>query len=150
MKKTPTRQLLEIYAQIEVKNSGRNWKKALSHLKSVEINLSKSVNKVNLKHLKPKVKNCYLNALAVCIENENVEYVEGYIEVHGVPLDHAWNCYEGIHFDITQELLSQDNKQFLNCPHQAIMIISATDVMKFALETEIAGPYLYEWLVRQK
>jgi hypothetical protein len=86
-----------------------------------------------------------LNALAVCTQNREVEYIEGFIEVHGVPLEHAWNRYQGQDFDLTEEELNHGT-----CPHRAIMVVPASEVCAMAVETEISGPYLIRWIEHQK
>lgn len=37
------------------------------------------------------MKQCYKNATLQAISNEDLAYVEGYVSVHGVPIEHAWN-----------------------------------------------------------
>jgi hypothetical protein len=149
MNKNSTLLLLEAYSKLTTK---RLWKEAIWLMKDVEIEPIKEIGEIETQHLKPKLKQCYLNALAVCITNPKVQYVEGYIEVHGVPIEHAWNCYKGKHFDITQEKLEQE--EFSICskrsdipyPHRAIMIVNSTKAMKFALKSGVSGPYINKWL----
>lgn len=139
--KTPTEWLLEAHARA---GATEQWKRAISHLQTVKIHPSSSVE-VSMRGIRAKPKDCYLNALAVCMRNFDVEYVEGYLEVHGVPLDHAWNCYKGKHFDVTEESLRQEDRK-IECPHRAIMILSGSEVMMFTASNGVSGPYLYEWL----
>lgn len=136
--KTPTESLLEVHARL-----GEEWNKAKELLKTVKIEPTKSVKGVDLTRIKAKPHSCYLNALAVCMVNPEVKYVEGYIEVHGVPLDHAWNYYNGVYFDVTEEVIDSELK---DCPHRAIMVLSSPEVMGFAAEKSVSGPYLQDWL----
>lgn len=58
---------------------------------------------------------CYSNALKIALKFPEVEYVEGEILCGGiVPIIHAWNCYQGKHFDLTYEFNKNDS--FLD-PH---------------------------------
>ena len=53
-----------------------------------------------------KLKACYQNATRVCDLHPDVRYVEGILLVHGmVPTEHAWNSYQGVYFDVTDEFL---------------------------------------------
>ena len=154
MNKNPTMSLLEAYSHIyekinnslQKKMNSSHWDLAIQQLKDVDIVPSASVPGVNLKNIRAKSEECYLNALSVCMENPQVKYVEGYMEVHGVPIDHAWNYYNRKHFDITEETLRQDKRK-IECPHRSIMIIPFWKVSQFILETEVSGPYLERWLV---
>lgn len=143
--KTPTEWLLEAHVRISPEIGKAAWQRAIELLTTVEIQPSKSIEGVNLKQIKAKAKECYLNALGVCMRNHDVEYVEGYLEVHGIPLDHAWNRYKGQDFDLTQEALGKEDQK-VECPHRAIMVLSNREAMKFALAIGMSGPYLYPWL----
>ena len=48
---------------------------------------------------------CYNNSIRQCIDamgsDKKVEYVEGYVTEHGVPLAHAWNREDGVNTDHT-------------------------------------------------
>jgi hypothetical protein len=52
-------------------------------------------------------KGCFENAAKVCKLNPEINYVLGYIEVYGAPMDHAWNSYQGRYFDVTMELFDE-------------------------------------------
>ncbi|MBS1983215.1 MAG: hypothetical protein JST16_03505 [Bdellovibrionales bacterium] len=56
-----------------------------------------------------QLKGCFDNSLSLAQFDERVVCVEGYIQVHGLPttIEHAWNCFEGFHFDLTAELALQ-------------------------------------------
>jgi hypothetical protein len=142
--KSPTQHLLEVYQHLD-----SVWTPVLSSVHTVEIVSTKDIKAVNLKQIKPKPKNCYLNALAVCMRNHDVKYVEGYIEVHGVPLEHAWNCYKGIHFDVTEEVLNTANNP-VKCVHQCILILDCEKVFYYASTIGMSGPYILEWLREKK
>lgn len=54
----------------------------------------------------PQPKCCYENAykLADRIHDRNITYVEGYLNMKGLPIEHAFNCVDGKYVDITIEL----------------------------------------------
>jgi len=146
MQTNATHSLIEAFIQISQTTEAKaRWATAKKNLKTVYIS-SKNPFENNIK---PKANQCYLNALAVCMENSDVEYVEGYMEVHGVPLEHAWNCYKGKHFDITQKFLEEQDRKILDCPHRAIMVVPARKALKYALSSGLSGPFLHLWLSEQ-
>ena len=55
---------------------------------------------------------CYVNAYLLAQFIPEAEYVEGEVLIFGaVPLIHAWNCFQGKHFDVTYELFSTTGAQ---------------------------------------
>ena len=57
----------------------------------------------------PEVKRCFENALALCMHDMSMLYVEGYCVLKHKDFltpsqTHAWNCYDGFHFDLTTEI----------------------------------------------
>ena len=60
------------------------------------------------KYVRPKAKMCYKNAYMLCdyfdMEGHDVKYVEGYLNMRGLPIEHAFNCVDGKYVDITMEL----------------------------------------------
>jgi hypothetical protein len=53
-------------------------------------------------------KACFNNALS-CMVDPAIFYVEGVFSLRGIPVEHAWNRYGDIHFDLTSELLFDGN-----------------------------------------
>jgi hypothetical protein len=49
-------------------------------------------------------KECYKNAAEFASLTLGVEYVEGIVNCHGLPIAHAWNSFEGQYFDLTFEM----------------------------------------------
>lgn len=92
-----------------------------------------------LKHIEVKEHECFRNALYVSLADPTINYVEGFIEVHGLPIEHAWNSWNGHHFDLTQEKLKQ-----LDTEHIAVMELSSKEAASFAHKTQLTGPYLLE------
>ena len=60
------------------------------------------------KYIRPKAKMCYKNAYMLCNyfdgEGHDVRYVEGYLNMKGLPIEHAFNYVDGKYVDITIEL----------------------------------------------
>lgn len=60
------------------------------------------------KYIHPKPKSCYENAYKLCdrfsFNKHNIKYCEGYMNLYGLPIDHAFNLVDGKYVDITQEL----------------------------------------------
>lgn len=69
------------------------------------------------KRIHPKPKMCYENAWKLCDRfeyegNHKIEYCEGYINMKGFPIEHAFNKVDGKYVDITVELaLKKDPKE---------------------------------------
>ena len=54
------------------------------------------------------MKACYHNSALMMKADPRILYCEGYITLGmggGIPIEHAWNEFEGMHFDITSEIL---------------------------------------------
>lgn len=81
------------------------------------VKLAAAIGEDNAKTLLSRVsikqKECYANALHVaerCSEL-GVEYCEGWIFYHGIPIDHAFNKIGDIYFDVTAEFALKDNPE---------------------------------------
>ena len=67
--------------------------------------VKKSVE-VFLTHNEVAMKACYSNAFSMASVAENFRYVLGQAPSI-IPIDHAWNSFEGFHFDLTNEIVHQ-------------------------------------------
>ena len=61
------------------------------------------------RRIHPQPKCCYENAWKLCDRFEyegkhEIKYCEGYLNMKGIPIDHAFNCVDGKYVDITIEL----------------------------------------------
>lgn len=61
------------------------------------------------RRINPKPKCCYENAYKLCDrfayeKDYDIKYCEGYLNMKGLPIDHAFNCVNGQYVDITIEL----------------------------------------------
>lgn len=68
------------------------------------------------KYVNPKPKMCYENAYKLADRlyglGKDIKYVEGYINLHGLPIDHAFNSVDGKYVDCTIELaLGKDPRE---------------------------------------
>jgi hypothetical protein len=59
------------------------------------------------KRIKINQKQCYDNAIKICKKYPEIEYVEGEVllgePISGLTINHAWNSYKDLHFDMTFE-----------------------------------------------
>lgn len=92
------------------------------------------------KHGSIRANQCFHNALLSCFADRDIEYVEGYIIVCGIPLEHSWNHWKGIDFDLTQEVLLQRA-----LPHYEILSLNAPGVRFWASELGTTGPYRQDY-----
>jgi hypothetical protein len=73
----------------------------------------------------PQPRECYQNAQKLCAAIPTVHYVLGRVTIPGYgTIDHAWNCDELGHFDITLGRRAD----FKECVFQAIVTLTADQV----------------------
>ena len=67
---------------------------------------AKEISKIK-KEIKPKKKECYRNATALCslFPEREIKYVEGFFTCCGLPIEHAFNKVGDKYVDITSSLL---------------------------------------------
>jgi hypothetical protein len=97
----------------------------------------------------PRIKECYSNAANLALQNENIIYHEG-IAAGIIPIEHAWNSYRGIHFDITAEIALANRKD--NYPFTAYAGISGCNIKflsKCLAELGTYGEYTLWFYVRK-
>jgi hypothetical protein len=52
---------------------------------------------------KPEIKQCWTNSFDCSLHIRGVDIVHGFLLTAGAgPIKHAWNCYNGVHFDVTR------------------------------------------------
>ena len=116
-------QIINYFKQFAKMTSGNqkdfwDWKlenaQVLTHVKTDEIRdqypeIDEWIknNKVNIVQ-----KQCFRNAGQLCINVDGVDYVEGEILYHGIPIEHAWNKIDGKYFDITKDILFPHNSDY--------------------------------------
>ena len=116
-------QIINYFKQFAKMTSGNqkdfwDWKlenaQVLTHVKTDEIRdqypeIDEWIknNKVNIVQ-----KQCFRNAGQLCINVDGVDYVEGEILYHGIPMEHAWNKIDGKYFDITKDILFPHNSDY--------------------------------------
>lgn len=63
------------------------------------------------RYVRPAEKNCFADAFrtADLLGQDGVEYCEGYMIVYGIPIEHAFNSYNGSFFDVTREIGGNDD-----------------------------------------
>lgn len=60
----------------------------------------------------PKAHWCYHNAAKMCAIDPEIEYVVGWAQTETDVIEHAWNAWRGIHFDITREIGFEGRAEF--------------------------------------
>lgn len=89
-------------------------------------------------NIHPQRKQCYRNAsLLTLLFPDKVKYVEGYADVAGFPVEHAFNEINGQYVDITFELALGLNE--LKDQYYAYGEYNAIEIEKVMLETEVYG-----------
>lgn len=89
-----------------------------------------------LEYIKPKQHECYRNAHEAT-RILGVKYVEGFVEIGGLPIDHAFNRRGDKYFDITFELvLKEEAKEYVSS-----WDINGLECNRIALATGIYGSY---------
>lgn len=90
-------------------------------------------------------KQCYKNASLVCQAAEGVEYVEGILMLYGqIPIDHAWNVYQGKHFDVTQEFILGGNKTGMD-RHWKLVQVDKPELQRIMLRTKVYGDVVQQY-----
>lgn len=92
------------------------WRMSKQKLVEVQSWLSHHELKLNLADYleknPPRPNHCYDNAMRLCQDIPGVRYVLGRVTGDGVTVDHAWNEYHGIHFDVTREWFAPETLEF--------------------------------------
>lgn len=144
--------MLELFAQSSSGVQSALFKQKAKDATSVEITsiydiFSPEEIKQIKKYVKPQMKQCYKNAyhMADFFEDLGVEYVEGYLNMNGLPIEHAFNVIDGKYFDITMELVT--NKKYptnrTNDTYVSIGTFSVNEVRKILVQNEFYGQ-IYE------
>ena len=92
------------------------------------------------------MKQCYKNAAQLCLYVPNVEYVEGEISFHGIPLDHAWNKIDGKYFDITKDMLFKDAEDYAE--YVSVIELDPKELIDFMHQTGTYGGFLREKYIK--
>lgn len=122
----------------EAKNVRRIKIGSYSKLGKITEALNRDLGANKFASIKPK--QCFDNALFACFANNEIHYVEGYIMIYGIPLEHAWNRWNGIDFDLTEEILNQEK-----VPHYEVMSLDSNALRFWMVLTGRTGPYRYEY-----
>lgn len=91
---------------------------------------------------KPKTGDCFKMAANLTMFNSDIKYVEGMISYAGVPIDHAWNEYDGMYFDITDEVAFADRGGIKAEEHGKIVTYSTDELYKYMRKTAAYGSYI--------
>lgn len=123
---------------------------------SVDISLlsdvlsNEEITKIKKQKIKPK--ECYRNAFVTCevLEaNHDVKYVEGYLNVKGLPIEHAFVLCDGKYLDPTIELALNQNPN--NDSYIKVGEFNLNEVRKIIVENGFWGQiYEYRFLNKYK
>jgi hypothetical protein len=95
---------------------------------------------IKLPVIKPKPNTCYDNALRVCRVFPECRYVLGRVVGDGVTVDHAWNEWNGAHFDVTREVFAPETIQIFKW--EAFVTLDAKTVLE--LSQDSLAPTIYD------
>jgi hypothetical protein len=102
--------------------------------------VAKEVDKaLDAGRIKVKQKQCYDNSFWTSFSvGSGINYCEG-IASKFIPIDHAWNSYQGKYFDLTDEIALKDHKGFDE--HVVLIELSSDEVLQFAQDLDHSGPF---------
>jgi len=117
-------------------------KEKLSLMKQVKVKkvsdaIDKNAADIIRTSVRPKKKNCYENSLhaAEYLKAYDVKYCEGWIMIHGIPIDHAFNKVGDDYFDVTKEFALGGN------PEEYTYVVLKDWDPDTALQIMANGPY---------
>lgn len=85
------------------------------------------------------MKQSFSNAAKLAMGVRDVEYVEGFINNNGIPIEHAWNKINGEHFDITNDITKGES---LKTDYVEIICLNSQEVTNNILDTERYGCFI--------
>ena len=85
-------------------------------------------------------KQCFANAFDVSTTIPGVNYIEGEIDVFGMPIEHAWNEYKGKHFDLTSEFALHGKTPVKE--YVMYQKFSSKEIWKYAEKAMHKGPFI--------
>jgi|WetSurSiteA1Bulk_404760.scaffolds.fasta_scaffold148703_2 hypothetical protein len=117
------------------------YKWQLENLHKVSITQSRKVIQDNLSSLDVRAKECYRTAVLVAFVVKGAKYCEGYVVSH-IPIEHAWNSYQGHYFDLTSELFFGGD---LSNDYSLVVEMNASDAFKYSNKSPIWSPGYSYW-----
>lgn len=85
----------------------------------------------------PRLKECFRNAYQIA-EIGGYEYVEGLVNVCGLPIEHAWNkTTDGRYFDATFDLLGLEPGE----EYTSLYEVTWKDISRLSLQSRVFGGY---------
>lgn len=85
----------------------------------------------------PHLKECYKNAYEIAMLFDYI-YVEGMVNVGGLPIEHAWNkTRDGRYFDATYDLLGLASSDDYTAFYEG----DKADIARLSLESRVFGGY---------
>lgn len=138
----PLRKMLEAMSKFGSGMQKKLAKEKLSVMKPVKCVRLKdaigpeAVEKVKI-YVRPEKKNCYANALHVAeyLREHDVKYCEGWLIMHGLPIEHAFNKTGDTYFDVTEEFALDGD------PAEYTYVVLGEWDPDTALQVMATGPY---------
>lgn len=136
--------ILNLYAKSSSGAQQALYKQKIKDADSISIShLNEVLNNEEIKYIKQqgiKPKECYRNAFVTCevLEtNHDVKYVEGYLNIKGLPIEHAFVLCDGKYIDPTIELALKND--LTNDTYIKLGEFELNDVRKIIIENEFWG-----------
>ena len=141
-------QMLQFYAQNMSGVQQELFKQKVKDADSVDIvPLSEVFTKEEIAEIKkyhrPIPKECYKNAWSLCefgeFSNHKITYCEGYLNMKGFPIEHAFNKVDGKYIDATIELALHRDVSKEGDTYVVLGEYSTDDVRKILLQNGFYG-----------
>lgn len=123
-----------------------------------EIKISDKPNDIVIDDLTITANKCQQNSFSVLEKYDEVKYVEGILliidkENRAKALPHAWNEKDGVHFDVTKDVIWQGDKfeEIVNKKYLVVKIYSnvdSIDVESFTENTKTITKELNQHLIK--
>lgn len=97
-----------------------------------------------LKDENPVIKQCYMNASKLTIAVPEVQYIEGMVNMSGLPIEHAWNKIGDEYFDITNDIALKDLDKMPFTEYVSIVELKEDELLKYAMKTGTYGGMIAE------
>ena len=117
------------------------WQRTVS--KNIKISKIKDFPKdiqhrLNSQKIKPK--ECYRNACNITTSIRGATYVEGYVVLHGLVMEHAWNKIGDLYVDATFEKVLNFSTEFEE--YVSVFELTEQQVLTHMIETQVYGTWM--------
>lgn len=147
-------QYLKVCAKTDLQNSDfYKWQIKKSKEKNIQKLPKDLIGKFD--HIDIQMHECFKNALLVSISDPKISYVEGWLLIHGVLVEHAWNRMkvgkQFIDFDLTEEKCLGIRKSVANSlRYFEIICLTSSETLVYCSEHMLSGPYKHRVYLEEK